>query len=49
MILSPRKKATTTPAIRRQIVASEEPAAVLAGRYGMTLDTIYRWRGRLIF
>jgi len=42
-------RATTTPAIRARIAASEEPAAVLAGRYGVTLDTIYRWRGRTSF
>jgi len=43
------KNATTTPTIRGQIAGSEEPAAVLAGRYGVTLDTIYRWRGRTSF
>jgi len=42
-------RATTTPAIRTRIAASEEPAAVLAGRCGVTLDTIYRWRGRTSF
>ena len=49
MMLSLHKNATTTPAIRAKIAASEEPAAVLAGRYGVTLDTIYRWRGRTSF
>ena len=49
MMLSLHKNATTTPAIRAKIAASEEPAAVLAGRYGVTLDTIYRWRRRTIF
>ena len=42
-------RATTTPAIRARIAASDEPAAVLAARYGVTLDTIYRWRGRTSF
>ena len=42
-------RATTTPAIRARIASSGEPAAVLAGRYGVTLDTIYRWRGRTSF
>jgi len=45
MILSLHKNATTTPAIRAKIAASAESAALLAGRYGVTLDTIYRWRG----
>jgi len=49
MMLSLHKNATTTPAIRARIAASEEPAAVLAGRYGVKLDTIYRWRGRTSF
>ena len=49
MMLSLHKNATTTPAIRAKIAASEEPAAVLAGRYGVTLDTIYRWRRRTSF
>ena len=49
MMLSLHKNATTTPAIRAKIAASDEPAAVLAARYGVTLDTIYRWRGRTSF
>jgi len=49
MMLSLHKNATTTPAIRGQIAASDEPASVLAGRYAVTLDTIYRWRGRVSF
>ena len=49
MMLSRHKNATTTPAIRARIAASDEPAAVLAARYGVTLDTIYRWRGRTSF
>jgi hypothetical protein len=49
MMVSLHKNATTTPAIRAKIAASEEPAAVLATRYGVTLDTIYRWRGRTSF
>ena len=42
-------RATTTSAIRAKIAASEDPAAVLAGRYGVSLDTNYRWRGRTSF
>ena len=44
MMLSRHKNATTTPAIRARIAASDEPAAVLAARFGVTLDTICRWR-----
>lgn len=49
MMLSQHKNATTTRAIRAKIAASEESAAVLAARYGVTLDTIYCWRGRTSF
>ena len=49
MMLSLHKNATTTPAIRAKIATSEEPAAVLAARYWVTFDTIYRWRGRTSF
>jgi len=49
MMLSLHKNATTTPAIRAKIAASEEPAALLAVCYGVTLDTIYRWWGRTSF
>ncbi|WP_217646629.1 hypothetical protein [Pseudorhodobacter antarcticus] len=49
MMLSLHKNATMTPAIRAKIAASDEPASVLAARYSVTLDTIYRWRGRTSF
>ena len=49
MMLSLHKNATTTLALRAKIAASKEPAADLAVRYGVTLDTIYRWRGRTSF
>jgi transposase InsO family protein len=49
MMLSLHKNATTTPAIRAKIAASGEPASALARRYGVTLDTIYRWRNRTSF
>ena len=49
MMLSLSKNATTTPAIRARIAASDDPASVLAARYGVSLDTIYRWRGRTSF
>ena len=48
-MVSLHKNATTTPAIRAKNSASELPAAVLAARYGVTLDTIYRWRCRTSF
>ena len=36
-------RATTTPAIRAKIAASEDPAAVLAGRYGVSIGKTWGW------
>ena len=46
MMIALHKNATTTPAIRRKLAESDEPAAVLADRYGISLDTVYRWMRR---
>lgn len=43
------RNARTTPAIRAAIAASNEPAAVLAARYGVTEQTIYKWKKRREF
>ncbi|WP_022950212.1 IS481 family transposase [Methylohalobius crimeensis] len=40
------KNATTTPRIRALIQASTEPNTVLAKRFGVTVETIARWKGR---
>ncbi len=40
------KNATTTPRIRALIQASDEPQTVLARRFGMTVETIARWKHR---
>ena len=37
-------RATTTPKVRAAIQASDEPASVLAERFGTTEQTIYKWR-----
>ena len=39
-------RATTTPKVRAAIQASDEPASVLAERFGTTEQTIYKWRRR---
>ncbi|RFU12358.1 IS481 family transposase [Rhodobacteraceae bacterium W635] len=39
-------QATTTPKIRAAIQASAEPAPVLAERFGVTEQTVYKWRKR---
>ncbi len=38
--------ARTTPAVRREIASSSEPSGVLARRYGVSAETIRKWRKR---
>lgn len=40
------KEATTTPKVRALIQASDEPAWVLAERFGTTEQTVWKWRKR---
>ena len=40
------KQATTTLKVRAAIRASDEPASVLAGRFGTTEQTVDKWRHR---
>ena len=46
MMISLHKNATTTPSIRRRLSGSEEPAAVLARRYGVSEETARKWKRR---
>ncbi len=46
MLIHLHKQATTTPKVRSAIQASDEPASVLAERYGTTEQTVYKWRHR---
>jgi len=46
MLIHLHKQATTTPKVRAAIQASDEPAAVLADRFGTTEQTVYKWRHR---
>ena len=39
-------RATTTPKVRAAIQGSDEPASVLADRFGTTEQTVYKWRHR---
>src|SRR3954466_1104316 len=39
-------KARTTPAVRAEIARSIEPTGVLARRYGVSTETIRKWRKR---
>src|SRR4051794_37035957 len=38
--------ARTTPAVRAEIARSTEPSGVLARRYGVSTETIRKWRKR---
>lgn len=40
------KNATTTPRVRALIQASDEPQTVLARRFGVSVETIARWKHR---
>jgi transposase InsO family protein len=46
MLIHLHKQATTTPKVRAAIQLSDEPAWVLAERFGTTEQTIYKWRHR---
>ena len=46
MLINLHSQATTTPKTRAEIQASDEPARVLAKRYGTTEQTVWKWRKR---
>ena len=46
MLIKLHSQATTTPKIRAKIQASDEPAWVLAERFGTTEQTVWKWRKR---
>jgi transposase InsO family protein len=46
MLIQLHSQATTTPKIRAEIQASDEPAWVLAERFGITEQTVWKWRKR---
>jgi transposase-like protein len=46
MLISLHKQATTTPKIWAAIQAITEPAWVLAERYGISEQTVWKWRKR---
>ncbi len=46
MQIALHKNARTTPAVRAEIAASHESASALATRFGVTEQTIYKWKKR---
>ncbi len=49
MLISLHKNARTTPAVRAEIAVSSETASVFAQRFGITEQTIYKWKKRKVF
>src|ERR671914_1809030 len=45
-MLSIHPNARTTPAVRAEMARSREPTGVLAQRYGVSTETIRKWRQR---
>ena len=43
MLIHLYSQATTTPKVRAAIQTSDEPGTVLAARFGVTAQTIYKW------
>lgn len=46
MLIHLHSQATTTPKVRAAIQASTEPTPVLAERFGISEQTVYKWRKR---
>src|SRR5918993_1229259 len=46
LMLAIHPHARTTPAVRAEIVRSSEPTGVLAHRYGVSTETVRKWRKR---
>jgi transposase-like protein len=46
VMLSIHPQARTTPAVRQEIARSQEPTGVLAKRFGVSTETIRKWRKR---
>jgi transposase InsO family protein len=46
MLISLHKQAATTPKVRAAIQASHEPAWIVAERYGISEQTVWKWRKR---
>ena len=46
MLISLHKRATTTPKFRAAIQASTEPAWQVSERYGISEQTVWKWRKR---
>jgi hypothetical protein len=46
MLILLHKQATTTPKVRAMIQTSDEVGTVLAERFGVTPQTVYKWRKR---
>jgi len=46
MLVRLHSQATTTPKIRAEIQASKDPAWMVGERYGISEQTVWKWRKR---
>jgi transposase-like protein len=46
MLIDLQKQATSPPKVRAAIQNSDDAGAVLAERFGVTPQTVYKWRKR---
>ena len=49
MLIGLHKNARNTPAVRAEIATSNDTAGVQAQRYGITEQTVYKWKKRSVF
>lgn len=49
MLIALHKNARAAPAVRAEIAASSERASILAKRYGITEQTVYKWKKSEVF
>ena len=49
MMIALHKNARTTPAVRAEIAASDDPVSTLAQRHHITPATVYKWKERASF
>jgi len=49
MMIALHQQARTTPLIRAEMAASDDPVSTLMQRYGVTAATVRKWRQRTAF
>lgn len=49
MLIALHKNARTAPAVRAEIAVSDETASVSVQRFGITEQTVYKWKKCTVF